>query len=48
MPKSNLLKRQQRIAMRKKLIEKNYCPNCNIKLRENWHGGMHCPKCNWE
>ena len=44
----SLLKRQKRIAMRKKSVDNDSCPNCSVKLREKWHGGLSCSKCHWE
>jgi hypothetical protein len=48
MSKVTLLERQQRMAMRDKLIKQDICPNCKLKLREKLHGGMYCPRCDWE
>lgn len=45
---ASLQKRQERMAQRKKMIDKDHCPNCNIPLREKIQGGMYCPTCNWE
>ncbi|MBS3091138.1 hypothetical protein J4217_01670 [Candidatus Pacearchaeota archaeon] len=49
MSKESILKRENRMARRKKAIANDECPNCGVKLRDKWRGGgMYCPKCNWE
>ena len=45
---ASLLKRQQRMEQREKMIKQNCCPNCSIPLREKIQGGWYCSKCNWD